>query len=93
MSIKSQEKFKLYVAIQIPNELIETLKCKNLDVHVAKLMPMTRRQLLEEISHIYCDAILCTPGITLDKELFDLTPNLKVPFFEIELMKKLRHLS
>jgi hypothetical protein len=90
MSIKSQEKFKLYVAIQIPNELIETLKIKNLDVHVAKLMPMTRQQLLEEISHIDCHAILCTPGITLDKDLFDLTPNLKVLFV---IYEKIRNLS
>jgi len=74
------KKYKLYVAMQMPNELIEYLKTNNLDVHVAKIMPMTRKQLLEEISLVDCHAIFCTPGIILDKELFDLTPNLKVIF-------------
>ena len=78
MSVEVSKRFKLYVAMQIPNELIDFLKTKNLDVYIPKTMPMSRQELLEEISQIDCNAIFCTPGITLDKELFELTPNLKV---------------
>jgi len=79
-SVKNTKRMKLYVAMQIPKELVEFLESNNLDVHVAKKMPMTRQELLKEIAQVDCDAIFCTPSITLDKELFELTPNLKVNF-------------
>ena len=69
-------KFKLYVAMSIPNELIDYLKSQDLDVSVAKVVPVPRQELLESVKD--CDAIFCTPSITLDKELFDHAPNLKV---------------
>ena len=70
--------YKLYVVMQIPNELVQYLKSNNLEVHVAKKLPLTRKELLDEVLSVDCDAIFCTPSITLDKELLDLAPNLKV---------------
>ena len=64
--------------MEIPDDLVEYLKSNNLDVCVAKKIPITRKELLDEISSINCNAIFCTPIITLDKELLDLAPNLKV---------------
>ena len=74
-------KFKLYVAMSIPNELLEYLKSNNLDVSVAEIVPVPRKELLEAVKD--CHAIFCTPSITLDKELFDHAPNLKVSIFHI----------
>jgi phosphoglycerate dehydrogenase-like enzyme len=75
----STKKFKLFVAMNIPNELIEYLKSKDLDVSVAKTVPVPRQELLESLKD--CHAIFCTPSIQLDKELLNCAQNLKVVYF------------
>jgi hypothetical protein len=69
-------KFKLYIAMSMPDEQIEYLKSSGLDVKVATTFPVPRKELLESVYD--CHAIFCTPSITLDKELFDVAKNLKV---------------
>jgi glyoxylate/hydroxypyruvate reductase len=69
-------KHKLYVAMLIPDELVTYLESNNLEVTVAKNVPVPRDELLRSVGD--CDAIFCTPSITLDKELLDLALNLKV---------------
>ena len=69
-------KFKLYIAMSMPDEQVEYLKSTGLDVTVAKTIPVPRKELLDSVND--CHAIFCTPSITLDKELFDVAKNLKV---------------
>ena len=74
-------KFKLFVAMKIPSELVEYLESKNFDVTIAKTVPVPRKELLESV--IDCDAIFCTPSITVDKELLYVAKNLKVILIKV----------
>jgi hypothetical protein len=74
--MSSLKKFKLYSAMTMPGDLVDYLKANNFDVTVAQTVPVPRNELLASVGD--CDAIFCTPAITLDKEFLDHAPNLKV---------------
>lgn len=69
-------KHKLYVAFAIPSELVAFMESNNLEVSLAPNVPVPRDELLKSVGE--CDAIFCAPSITVDKEMLDLAPNLKV---------------
>ena len=55
------KKFKVFLAVKIPDELVEYLKSHDLDVTVAKSVPVSRQELLESVTE--CDAVFIIPGM------------------------------
>ena len=56
-------KFKLFIAMKIPDELVDYLRSHGLEVRVPKVVPVPRNELLESVADV--DAIFCVPGIRI----------------------------
>jgi hypothetical protein len=64
-------KFKLFIAMKIPDELVDFLMSQGLEVRVPKTVPVPRKEFLESVTDV--DAIFIVPGIfiySLIKSLF-----------------------
>ena len=59
--MSTSNKHKLFLAMALPENLVEYLQLNNLDVTIAKTVPCSREELLNSVKD--CAAIFCTPGI------------------------------
>jgi phosphoglycerate dehydrogenase-like enzyme len=77
--LTSARKPIVFITQPIPDQALEILSSKELDLVINKQLPLTRAKLIDSLRE--CDALFCTLNEKIDKEVLDVAENLKVAYF------------